>query len=1133
MFAECNINKIDRAIRTFIGATLVIVMAPATPFFDDFILKYLFFGFGLLNLFAATTGLCIGYKIFGVSTLKIEPSLNASPERNDFSHEGSSVLQSQQAVRWKIAGGALVIMLALSGSHLYQSVQTSIESAHKILFHRLLADTRAVAEHLDDEIGELKNEHPEANDHQIRELLLAQIEPDTYLQQFYISQPTLLSVETGDQHKWASYKLPEDFQRTIINFHQAYAASNHLHSPDRAEAFTYLDDGHFEDHLLSTERGEFAFVTVSLSGLNGRISLIEKSPVDAAWILKASQQALLFLAAVLWVGTWLTIILIVYVEGRLRTSNAQIKEAFGRVERANSELENRVRARTEELRLSEQRLSAHVMNTPLGVIAWDEKFQCTQWNHAAERIFGFSSEEALGKNALYLLVPKVIHSQIDGVYHELLNQTGGTRSVNENLTKDGKVVLCEWYNTPLIGENGNTIGVASIVRDITAERETERRLKESETRFRDFADTASDWFWETDADLRYVDVSDAVHNKLGIDPAEIIGRTGFELLNRGICEAMDGFQSNWDEHLNAMRAHKPVRDFEQWIVNNKGDRFHISISANPVFDDDGEFVGYRGTGRDITELTQSLDTLRVTMSEISEAQKCAEVANQAKSAFLANMSHEIRTPMNGVVGMAEILSRTDLQPEQERMISTIRTSSESLLHIIDDILDLSKIEAGKLSLEAVPLCVRELTEEVMRTLRPIATSSNVRLLFKLGSHPPFIKGDAIRLRQVLMNLLNNAIKFSRTTDEDKKGEVVLRVERAESGGLSFIVQDNGIGMSQEVISKLFQPFSQAEESTTRVFGGTGLGLSITKTLVDLMGGEIEVQSAPSEGSTFTVIIPVSEADGNDEEPSLSGISVLAFVAPDFRVDVLRAYVERAGATFQSADDPELFKSAHEQAPDGTIVVLARSSVVENDRVRHEISDKSGRIRYLNLAENWEDGATCVLPDCFMIQRSPVLPSELIHGLAVLAERASPVIEHEDSHFVGEGSLNGEEELIRILLVEDNETNQDVITTQLKMLGYGVVVANDGVEGLEMLSTGRFDLVLADCHMPNMDGLDMTREIRKREAETNSVKTPIVAITANALKGEAERCIAAGMDDFLSKPVKLNELKKTLSGWVAS
>jgi|GEM_PF-1406727 len=526
------------------------------------------------------------------------------------------------------------------------------------------------------------------------------------------------------------------------------------------------------------------------------------------------------------------------------------------------------------------------------------------------------------------------------------------------------------------------------------------------------------------------------------------------------------------------------------------------------------------------------EEIRQRTNALREARDQAEAASKAKSTFLANMSHEIRTPMNGVVGMAEILSRMHLPSEPKRMIKTINNSARSLLRIIDDILDLSKIEAGKLNLIEAPFPLCECVEDVIETIRPVAHDGNVRLHLHYDHEiPEYILADAIRLRQVLVNVLSNAIKFSRREKSEEPGWTELRVERLDEARMAFTISDNGIGMSDEAKTKLLQPFTQAEESTTRQFGGTGLGLAITDNLVRMMGGAISIDSTEGQGTTVQVVLPFIDSEGEPQTYDASGLTLLGLVDAALDRPSLKASIESFGSQITFVNDEGELSEWLEKTDDEVIVLLALETTEENERLRQVLSDETGQFRFLSVAYDRSDNLGCVLPNCYMIQRFPILPSELKRGMAVLAGRASPDLEYMEEPLTALGGVDGEMEGGMILLVEDNEINQDVITSQIKMLGRGVDLASNGQEGLEKWQTGHYDLILLDCHMPVMDGFEMTRQIRKIEAKDSRNPVPIIAITANALQGEAEKCLQAGMDDYLSKPVELVRLRKAIEQWM--
>ena len=522
--------------------------------------------------------------------------------------------------------------------------------------------------------------------------------------------------------------------------------------------------------------------------------------------------------------------------------------------------------------------------------------------------------------------------------------------------------------------------------------------------------------------------------------------------------------------------------------------------------------------------------------DLLRSKDAAEAANRAKSSFLANMSHEIRTPLNGVIGMADLLAQMDVSRDQGRMIGTIRNSSFSLMRIIDDILDASKIEAGKLELEHVPIRLGPVIEGIAEIMRPSADQNNV--LFRLfidPAIPEWIYSDAVRLRQVLLNLTSNAVKFSRRQAGDKRGRIEMVAELDGNDGLRFTVSDNGIGISEEDQAKLFRPFTQAEESTTRKFGGTGLGLLIAANLVKLMSGTITVDSSPGQGTEFVVRMPFAEATGETGDPDISGLRVLALTDESWREERLSAYVEENGASIRFAENEAELASWADGSDADTVIAVALGSMKKMRQVQKNLPNKRGQLGCLFFTAQRSDRMGLVEPGRYVVQRFPTLRSEVLRGLAVLAgrENSDLALAPESLPDASELPTSAEAEAQNqlILVVEDNETNRDVIVRQLKFLGYAAEVAMDGQQGLDIWRTGRFDLVLTDCHMPVMDGFEMTSAIRRQEAEDGTPRAPIVAITANALQGEAERCLNSGMDDYLSKPVELNRLGITIRQWL--
>src|SRR6266852_2515833 len=666
---------------------------------------------------------------------------------------------------------------------------------------------------------------------------------------------------------------------------------------------------------------------------------------------------------------------------------------------------------------------------------------------------------------------------------------------------------------------------------------SEARLRESEERIRLLLDSTAEAIFGINSEGNCTFSNPSCAHVLGYDrPSDLLGKNMHELTHH---TRPDGRAYPQQECPidRAMRQGKSVHSDQDVLWRADGTSFPAEYWCYPIWRGE-ESMGSVVTFLDITERKQREE-------ELVQAKEAALAGSRAKSEFLANMSHEIRTPLNGVMGMTDLAMETELTPEQREYLETVKMSADSLLTVINDILDFSKIEAGKIDLEANDFDLRHSLETTLKTLALRADEKGLELLCEVAPEvPEVVRGDSSRLRQVVINFVGNAIKF---TDE---GEVALQVRvEAEDGEdriLHFTVSDTGIGIPPEKQKVIFDPFTQADSATTRKYGGSGLGLTISTRLVRMMGGEIWVESNAGGGSRFHFTVRLRAADAKAIEVGtiappemLRGVKVL--VVDDNRTNrrILEGMLKRWEMKSRSVEGGEealaqLSAAREAGEPYGLILTdmhmpkMDGFALVERIRQRPELT--TATIMMLTSAGHRGDAARCQELGVSAYLLKPIRQSELREAIArVLGARvqkgAIPLITRyplQDARDPGA--------FLHVLLAEDNAVNQRLAVRLLEKRGHKVVVAGNGLEALAALKKESFDVVFMDVQMPEMDGYEATAAIREAERDSGRHQ-PVIALTAHAMKGDREKCLAAGMDGYLSKPIRPQELDEVLQEYL--
>ena len=665
------------------------------------------------------------------------------------------------------------------------------------------------------------------------------------------------------------------------------------------------------------------------------------------------------------------------------------------------------------------------------------------------------------------------------------------------------------------------LGVALLRRADRARATAEHLSRERERRLSGVIEAANDAFVSMDTGGLVTCWNPQATALFGRSEPDALGRRLSELVVPE--ELRAAHEAGLARHVAGGEAHVVGSRTEITALAGNGRVFPVELAI--WAHEDGS--GYSAFVHDISDRIAAQAELEVARDE-------ALAGSRLKSEFLANMSHEIRTPMNGVIGMSGLLLQTKLDTEQRDFAETVRSSAEALLAVLDDILDFSKIEAGKLDVESIDHDLRTVVEESTALLAARAQEKGLELTCMVDTAiPPVLKGDPGRLRQVLLNLLGNAVKFTST------GEVGVQARVVDDDGQQVVVElevrDTGIGMDPTSLERLFEAFSQADASTTRRYGGTGLGLAISRQLVELMGGTLTVTSTPGTGSTFTARLPFPRSNSEAQAPravDLSGLRVLVVDDNATNRLVLDRLLVSWGCLPDAVDGAgpaleRLVSAAGAGTPYDVVLLDLNMPDVDGYELANRATQdpRLAGLRLVMLTSSGQRGEAERAAEVGVVGylTKPVRSAQL-HGVLVTVLGRTPA-STKDVVTTAHPSAAGR----RLLLAEDNPVNQKVAQLTLQRLGYAVDVVGDGARALAALATGSYDAVLMDCQMPLMDGFAATQELRSREA--GGRRTPVIALTASAMASDRERCLQAGMDDYLSKPLRSEDLAVVLRRWV--
>jgi two-component system, sensor histidine kinase and response regulator len=789
-----------------------------------------------------------------------------------------------------------------------------------------------------------------------------------------------------------------------------------------------------------------------------------------------------------------------------------------RVVKRTSELEHEIEERRraeQQLRDQSSYLHTLIEANPIGIVAENAAHKIELSNRAFRELFGYQHEELLNKSIDEVLASGKLAEEADSLTRQVLSGKP-QHAITQRRHKLGHLIDVEAFGVPFLVD-GTLRGQFGLYSDISQRIRAERALKESEELFRTLSAAAPVGIFMDDGYGNCLYVNEHWMEMTEFSTAEAIGRGWFAAVHQ---EDRERVQKEWAAATTAGKLFECAYRY----VSKSGNVVRVDVIARAISASGDRSRGYIGVVQDVTERYQTAERLR-------EAKEAAETANKTKSEFLANMSHEIRTPMNGVIGMTELALDTELTSEQREYLGMVKSSADSLLGIINDILDFSKIEAGRLELECVPFSLLDAIEDALDPLAWRAQQSGIELTWCVeGEIPELVCGDPTRLRQILINLVGNAVKFT------KEGHVSVKAARLDSPvgdvAIRFSVQDTGIGIPPEKHKQIFDAFSQADPSTTREFGGTGLGLSISARLVKAMGGEMDLHSAIGKGSefSFTVGFAPASSDASPAEwfhPDLQHKRVLVVDDNDVNRKLLALLLPKWGV------EPVL-------TSDGFEALAAFAEAIKQDRPFSLVlldQNMPGMHGY-EVAEGIRAAAPQDGPAILILSSSPTAAdAERAQKIGIFRQLSKPLRRASlleaicqaiggAAHFGPRpsiGSFQPAKQRLSLLLVEDNAVNQKLGMRMLEKMGHEVTLAPNGKQALQAVQSRCFDLIFMDIQMPVLSGVDATRMIRDWEAGRGR-RTPIIAMTAHAMAGDAEKFLAAGMDAYVSKPIRSGILR---------